>query len=144
MDRLTFPSLQPLSSQRAVSEKSTFRYSVQSKQLPPRAISDHFLRVCEWWRLCVFVQTGVCFAALPAFLQLLSVTLFLSCSHLLPHNGFSVMIVVFCSALTHEALRLTMGAHVCCITMKWQPQISQRQDGWDFDQHLEKERNGRH
>lgn len=29
---------------------------------------------------------------------------FLSCSHSLPHNGFGVMIVVFCSALTHNAV----------------------------------------
>lgn len=67
---------------------------------------------------------------------------FLSCSHLLPHNGFSVMIVVFCSGLTHEALGLTKGAHVCCIMMKLLPQVSQRQDGWDSERHSEKERPG--
>lgn len=66
---------------------------------------------------------------------------FLSCSHSLPHNGFSVMIVVFCSALTHEALRLTMGAHVCCIMMKLLSQCSERQHGRDFGQHLEMETN---
>lgn len=27
-----------------------------------------------------------------------------TCSHSLPHNSFSVMIVVFCSALTHKAV----------------------------------------
>lgn len=42
------------------------------------------------------------------------------------------MIVVFCSALTHEALRLTMGAHVCCIMMKLLSQCSERQHGRDF------------
>lgn len=67
---------------------------------------------------------------------------FLSCSYLLPHNGFSVMIVVFCSGLTHEALWLTKWAHVCCIMMKLLPQVSQRQDEWDSEQHLEKERHG--
>lgn len=51
------------------------------------------------------------------------------------------MIVVFCSALTHEALRLTMGAHVRCIMMKLLPQVSLREDGLDFDQRLGKERN---
>ena len=94
--------------------------------------------------VCVCPILWVCSAARPAFLQLLSVTLFfyfLSCSHSLPHNGFSVMIVVFCSALTHEALRLTMGAHVCCIMMKLLSQCSERQHWRDFGQHLERETN---
>lgn len=50
------------------------------------------------------------------------------------------MIVVFCSALTHEALRLTTGAHVCCIMMKLLPHVSQMQKGLEFDQQLEKEK----
>lgn len=99
-----------------------FRYSVQSKQQSPRAISDNLLRVS----VCVCV----CCSSACLLAVVVSDT-FLSCSHSLPHNGFSVMIVVFCSALTHEALRLTMGAHVCCIMMKLLPKVSQkaRMDG---------------
>lgn len=61
-DRLTFLSLQPLSLKQAVSERSTFRYSVQSKQQPPRAIRDNLLQVCEWWHVCL--------SHLGSFLQL--------------------------------------------------------------------------
>lgn len=62
-DRLTFLSLQPLSLKQAVSERSTFRYSVQSKQQQPsRTIRDNLLQVCEWWHVCL--------SDLGSFLQL--------------------------------------------------------------------------
>lgn len=52
------------------------------------------------------------------------------------------MIVVFCSALTQEAPRLTMGAYVCRIMMNLLPQVSQKARWMGLTNILEMERNG--
>lgn len=84
-DRLTFPSLQPLSLQQAVSERGTFRYSVQSKQQPPCTIRDNFLQVCEWWHVCSSNPGSVLQLCLPSCNCCQTLTLFKKCcSHLLP------------------------------------------------------------
>lgn len=91
-----------LSLQQAVSGRDSHLETLCKNKRPSHAISGILLWVCDG--VCPFCSSasfGVVVRDAPFFFFFFS---FLSCSHSLPHNGFGVMIVVFCSALTHNAV----------------------------------------
>ena len=96
---------------------------------------------------CVFVQSGDCFAALACRLAVVvSDTFFyffISSSHSLPHNGFSVMIVVFLQRFDARSSPADNGS-ACVLHYDEVAASVSSTAGMDgvFEKHLRTERNG--